>query len=177
MPAPDNQKETEVADEYKLDELDLAIVEALGDNGRLSPSEIATRIGDISERTVRSRLAAMIENKLIYVGAMPDPSAVGASVLADVTIDVEPGKVSEVANRLVDFECINYVAITSGGQAIAMAMSAATNLELLEFVDTVIGKIPGVRATNVVILLSILKTFGWKTKSAEKLRAKLQNQP
>lgn len=165
-----------MAEEYKLDEMDLAIVDALGDNGRLSPSEIALKIGDISERTVRTRLAALIENKLIYVGAMSDPSALESNVLADVVVDVEPGKVSEVADRLVDYECINYVAITSGGYSIALAMSAKTNLELIEFVDTVIGKIPGVRATNVVILLSILKTFGWTTKSAEKLRAKLREE-
>ena len=38
---------------YKIDRVDQAIVHLLSENGRMSSAEIARRIGDVSERSVR----------------------------------------------------------------------------------------------------------------------------
>ena len=132
-------------DVYSPDATDLAIINLLLEDGRLSAAEIAARISGISERTVRNRLNALIERSLIRVGALPDPTALGRMVYADVMIQVEPGKIIDVARRLVDYDCVNY------------------------FVSSHVGNLPHVRKTNTTVIPIILKTFGYKTRDFERL--------
>ena len=158
-----------MSDSYSLDETDLEIIDLLVEDGRLSAAEIASRLGDVSERTVRNRLSALIEQKLIRIGALPEPSTLGMNVLADVAIQVEPGKVFEVAKQLVEYENINYVACTTGETDISIQLGAKTVAELHTFVADTIGNLSGVRKTSTTIIPIILKTFGYKTKDFDKL--------
>jgi Lrp/AsnC family transcriptional regulator for asnA, asnC and gidA len=157
---------------YHVDDTDLEIIDLLVENGRLSAAEIANRIGDVSERTVRNRLSSLFERKLIHIGALPDPTTMGMIVLADVAIQVEPGKVFEVAKLLADFENINYVACTTGDTDISIQMGAKTVAELHAFVTDIIGRLPGVRKTMTTVIPVILKTFGYKTKAFDELTEK-----
>ena len=159
-----------MADDYKVDDLDLAIIEILGNNGRASASEIANRIGDISERTIRNRLAALIERRLVHIGAMADPTAMGSKVHADVMLEVDADRTFEIADTLVGFPSVNYVACTTGEFGVCIAMSAKTTAELMAIVHGEIAKIPGVRRTVINVLLAILKTFGSPTNSLDGLR-------
>lgn len=158
---------------YQIDETDLEIIELLVEDGRLPAAEIANRIGDVSERTVRNRLNALVERKLIRIGALPDASALGMHVLADVAIEVEPGRVFDLARLLVDYDNINYVACTTGETDISIQLGAKTVAELHAFVTDTIGNLPGVRKTVTTVLPVILKTFGYKTKDFDKLAATL----
>ncbi|MHB8776134.1 MAG: Lrp/AsnC family transcriptional regulator [Anaerolineales bacterium] len=161
---------------HQIDDTDLEIIDLLVENGRLSAAEIANRIGDVSERTVRNRLSSLFERKLIHIGALPDPTTMGMNVLADIAIQVEPGKVFEVAKLLADYENINYVACTTGETDISVQIGAKTVAELHAFVADTIGNLPGVRKTITTIIPIILKTFGYKTKDFDELAKKL-NRP
>jgi Lrp/AsnC family transcriptional regulator for asnA, asnC and gidA len=156
-----------------IDGTDLEIIELLVEDGRLSAAEIANRIGDVSERTVRNRLNSLVERKLIRIGALPDATALGMNVLADVAIEVEPGRVFEVARLLVDYENINYVACTTGETDISIQLGAKTIAELHAFVSDTIGNLPGVRKTITTVIPVILKTFGYKTRDFDKVAAAL----
>lgn len=160
----------------RIDDTDLEIIDLLVENGRLSAAEIANRIGDVSERTVRNRLSSLFERKLIHIGALPDPTTLGLNVLADVAIQVEPGKVFKVARLLADYENINYVACTTGETDISVQMGAKTVAELHAFVADTIGGLPGVRKTMTTVIPIILKTFGYKTRAFDELAEKL-NRP
>lgn len=163
-------------DNNQIDDTDLEIIDLLVENGRLSAAEIANRIGDVSERTVRNRLSSLFERKLIHIGALPDPTTLGMNVLADVAIQVEPGKVFEVAKLLADYENINYVACTTGETDISIQVGAKNIAELHTFVADTIGNLPGVRKTTTTVIPLILKTFGYKTKAFDELAEKL-NRP
>ena len=156
-------------DVYSPDATDLAIINLLMEDGRLSAAEIAVRISGISERTVRNRLNALIERSLIRVGALPDPTALGRMVYADVMIQVEPGQIIDVARRLVDYDCVNYVACITGDNDIAIQVTSPTIAELYEFVSSHVGNLPHVRKTNTTVIPIILKTFGYKTRDFERL--------
>ncbi len=158
---------------YRIDDTDLETINLLVENGRLSAAEIAGRIGDVSERTVRNRLSSLFERKLIHVGALPDPTTLGINVLADVAIQVEPGKVFEVAKLLVDYENINYVACTNGETDISVQIGAKNVAELHAFVADTIGNLSGVRKTITTVIPVILKTFGYKTRAFDELAEKL----
>lgn len=159
-----------MADSYLPDETDLEIIDLLVENGRLSAAEIANRIGDVSERTIRNRLNALIEHKLIHIGALPDPNALGLKVFAEVMVSVEPGQTVPVAERLVAFENINYLSAVLGHYQLMLEFGAEDVPALYAFVDT-IRAIPGVRETEVIVIPMILKTFGYTTQAFEKLRA------
>ena len=156
------------------DELDTNIVEHLVRDGRLSAANIAKRIGKVTERTVRTRMNSLIERRLISVGAIVDPATLGSHVIADLLIEVKPGRTLEIADKLVDYEELSYVACSSGVNDITVMINATDNHALLEFAE-VIGRIPGVRKVTVSTLLALLKTTGFKTLAADEIRSRLSH--
>jgi Lrp/AsnC family transcriptional regulator for asnA, asnC and gidA len=148
---------------YQLDEKDRDIVNLLMEDGRMHSAEIARRIGNISERAVRYRLDRLIEEGVIQVSAIVNPKQLGYTVVADVFIEVEPGAVQEVAQKLAGFECVSYVACSIGQRDISVQVLSQSNAEVFNFVSEVIGKIPGVRKTNTSIVPVVLKdVYQWR---------------
>jgi Lrp/AsnC family transcriptional regulator for asnA, asnC and gidA len=145
-----------------IDKVDRAIVDLLMEDGRMSSAEIARRLGDVSERSVRYRLERMVQQRAICISAIPLPQALGFSVVADVFIEVEPGHIIEVGRRLTDYECVSYVACSTGDRDISIQVVARDNVELYRFVTEVVGNVPGVRRTSTVLVPLILKdVYQW----------------
>ncbi|MDX2139309.1 MAG: Lrp/AsnC family transcriptional regulator [Chloroflexota bacterium] len=159
-----------------LDDIDLQIIDLLITDGRMSSTDIAKHISGVTERTVRNRLAALIDQKIIQISAIPDPEAIGLTVIADVFIEAEPGRVIEIAEKLVAFDNISYVACSTGEMDISIQIVATSNAELYDFVTNVLGKIEGVRKTTTSIVPLILKRFGYQTRSVVgQARTKIPN--
>jgi Lrp/AsnC family transcriptional regulator for asnA, asnC and gidA len=148
---------------YKVDVIDQAIVDLLIEDGRMSCTEIARRIGNISERGIRYRLNQMIQEGIIRVSAIANPKALGLPVIADVFIEVEPGRILEVARKITEFDYVSYVACSTGDRDLSVQIVARDNEELYNHVTEVIGKVPGVRKTTTLLLPVILKdVYGWR---------------
>jgi len=146
----------------KPDRLDQAIVRLLIEDGRMSSTEIARRIGDVSERSVRYRIDRLIQQDVIRVSAIVNPKAVGFPVMADIFIEVEPGQVMDVANRVAKFECVSYIACSTGDRDLSIQVYARDNEELYKFVTGVVGNVPGVRKTSTVLVPLVLKdNYEW----------------
>lgn len=147
---------------YKTDIVDRAIVDFLIQDGRMSCTEIARRIGHVSERSVRYRIDRMVKGGVIQVSAVVSPKAVGFPVTADVFIDVEPGRIMDVARKLMEFECVSYVACSTGETDVSIQIVARNNDELYDFVTQVIAQVPGVRKTTTVLVPVIVKdVYQW----------------
>jgi Lrp/AsnC family transcriptional regulator for asnA, asnC and gidA len=147
---------------YKADGIDRAIVDLLIEDGRMSSTEIARRIGNISERSVRYRLECMVREGVIRVCAVVSPKAVGFPVTADVFIETEPGRIMEVARKMAEFDCVSYVACSTGASDVSIQIVARNNDELYNFVTKVIAQVPGVRKTSTVLLPVVLKdVYQW----------------
>lgn len=131
-------------------------------DGRMSASEIAREIGDLSERSVRYRIQRMVDEGLIKVSAIVNPKAFGFDVVADVWVDVESSYVSDVAKKLVQFACVSYVATAIGEKDISVQIYARDNNEVYQFVTEVIGHLKGVRKTVTSIVPNVLKdVYNW----------------
>jgi DNA-binding Lrp family transcriptional regulator len=152
-----------VANREELDDLDRTVISMLTEDGRLSASEIAGRIGNVSERTIRNRIAALLQNRHIVIGAIPDPTASSHDAQADLWIDVEPGKVDEVAALLGEYDEVGYLAAVTGQYTLTAAIFFDTNAELFEFTENVIGKIPGVNKVVINMILRMYKIYGTRT--------------
>lgn len=151
----------------KLDALDAAIVDLLMEDGRMSCAEIARRVGNVTERAVRYRIDRLVRRGVVRIGAIPNPSALGFGVMADVWLEVEPGRIREVAGRMAQFECVSYVACSTGDRDVSIQVVARDNAELYRFVAEVIGKVPGVRKTTTLLVPEILKdVYEWRIPRA-----------
>jgi len=128
---------------HKIDNIDIQIVNILMNDGRMPCADIARQIGNITERSVRYRLNRLIENGIIKISPIANPLTLGYSVIADVFIEVEPGQILNVARRLVNFECVSYVAFSTGERDVSLQVVARDNAEVYMFVTDVIGRIPG----------------------------------
>ena len=87
----------------KPDRTDWEIITLLNEDGRMPSAEIARRLGNVSARTVTNRIEALTNKGVISIRAVVNPEMVGYDVLADVFIEVEPGRVREVAEKVAGF--------------------------------------------------------------------------
>lgn len=148
---------------HKLDHIDRAIADLLIEDGRMSCAEIARRIGNISERTVRYRIDTLTQAGVLRISAVVNPRALGLSVTADVFLEVEPGRIMSVARRMAEFDCVTYVACSTGESDVSIQIVARDNAELYHFVTEVVANVPGVRRTTTVLLPVVLKdVYQWR---------------
>lgn len=152
---------------YKIDKIDREIVNLLIEDGRMPAAEIARRIGgDITERIVRYRIEQMVKANLISISAIVNPQALGYQVVADVFVEVEPGRIEEVAKFLAEHEMVSYVACSIGERDVSAQIIAHNNTEIYQFATEVIGRLPGVRKTTTSIVPVKLKDiYQWRIPS------------
>jgi len=137
---------------YKLDRFDWKIIALLNEDGRMPSAEIARKLGNVSARTVTNRINALTEHGIINIRAVVNPQLVGYGVLADVFVEVEPGRVREVAQQAAEFPQISYVACATGESDVSISLRARSIEELFDFITEKLGKIPGVRRTRTYLL-------------------------
>jgi len=148
---------------YEFDKIDIRIVNLLLEDGRMPASEMARRIGEISERAVRYRVERMIAEGVIQVSAVVSPEAFGLTIKADVWLEVESDKILSVAKKMTEFENVTYVACGIGQNDISIQIVARDTAEIYHFVTEVVRKIPGVRKTTTSIVPIILKdVYQWR---------------
>ena len=137
---------------YKPDDFDWKIIKLLNEDGRMPSAEIARKLGNVSARTITNRINALIKHGIINVRAVVNPETVGYGVMADVFIEVEPGRVREVAELAAEFPQSSYVACATGECDVSISLRVRSIEELFEFVTEDLGKIPGVRRTQSFLL-------------------------
>lgn len=141
----------------KIDPIDKQISDLLIIDGRMSCPEIAWRIGNISERSVRYRIERLVKNGVIAIRATVDASKVGFPVVGDVYLEVEPGLVREIAGMLAEFEMISYIACSTGDKEISFQVYARDHKEIYTLVTEEISKIPGVRKAHISFVPFVVK--------------------
>lgn len=141
----------------KIDEIDKKISDLLILDGRMSCPEIARKIGNVSERSVRYRIERLVKNRVITIQASVNAATIGFPVVGDVFLEVEPGLVQEIAQELAKYEMISYIACSTGDKDISLQIFARDYTELYNLVTGDISKIPGVRRTLTSFVPFIVK--------------------
>lgn len=148
---------------YEFDKIDIRIVNFLLEDGRSAASEIAHRIGGISERAVRYRIDRMVSKGALRISAIVNPAAFGWDTRADVWIEVESDRILEVAKKLVGLDSITYVACSIGQNDISAQVVGKDTADIYHFVTEVVRKVPGVRKTTTSIVPLVLKdVYQWR---------------
>lgn len=148
---------------YNFDKIDVKIVNILLEDGRMPASEIARRIGDISERAVRYRIERMVDAGIIQVSAVAKPQAFGLTTIADVWMEVESDRILEVAKKMAQFDNVSYVACGIGESDVSIQIVAKDTAEIYQFITEIVRKVPGVRKTTTSIVPLIIKdVYQWR---------------
>ena len=139
-----------------MDELDRKIIGILQVDGRASNAKIARQL-EVSEGTIRRRLKRLIEDEAIQVVALPEPSKLGYNTEAIVGIQVDPGKLEDVANELGRVPETLNVSVTTGAFDIFAWVALPSPEQLHSFLLGTVGKIPGVKRSETFVTLSVKK--------------------
>ena len=111
-----------------MDDLDINIIDILQKDGRASNAKIARGVG-VSEGTIRRRLKKLIGDNTIQIVALPEPSKLGYTTEAMIALQVDPGKIEDVAAALSKSTQTVNVSITTGafddGEVITGSTSGA----------------------------------------------------
>ncbi|MFT4774632.1 MAG: Lrp/AsnC family transcriptional regulator for asnA, asnC and gidA [Candidatus Azotimanducaceae bacterium] len=151
-----------VPDQHDLDDFDKSIVRALQRDGRLPYSQLGAEIG-LSESATRQRVNRLTERGVMQIVAVTDPAKIGLPVQAMLGINVD-GDISVVADKLAAVEQFEYVVVAAGRFDILAEVVCSDSDDLLRIVNERVRSIPGVRGTEILTYLKLVKqTYNWGT--------------
>ena len=152
----------------RLDDVSLAIIEQLQQDGRRSYAAIGKVVG-LSEAAVRQRVQRLVESGVMQiVAAVTDPLQLGFARAAMLGIRVS-GPTETVADALVELDEVIYVVVTAGSIDIVAEVVARSDADLLTISDN-IRRIPGVQATETFVYLETRKeVYNWGVRPPPEL--------
>jgi Lrp/AsnC family transcriptional regulator, regulator for asnA, asnC and gidA len=146
-----------------LDEVNKAIIEELQKDGRRTYGSIAEAVG-LSEAAVRQRVQKMREAGVMQIVAVTDPLQIGFRSQAMVGIRAD-GDARKVAEQLAQVDDIDYVVMCTGSFDILVELVCEDEQALLDLLNGVVRRIPGVRDTETFMYLKLTKqTYTWGTR-------------
>lgn len=141
---------------HALDELDYKIVLQLQDDGRESLPRVARRLG-VSEGAIRRRVKRLLEDDFIRVIAVPNPSRLGFEAVALIGLQVELGRIDQVAERLAEMRDVQFVAVTTGVYNVFAWVTVPSVEDLCNFIKAQLASVAGVIRSESFINLEIKK--------------------
>lgn len=146
-----------------LDAISKAIIEQLQADGRRPYATIGRAVG-LSEAAVRQRVQRLVDSGVVQIVAVTDPLQVGFTRQAMIGIKAE-GDLRVLADALAAMAEIDYVVITAGAFDILVEVVCEDDEHLLSVLNDKIRTLPGVRATETFVYLTLTKQlYNWGTR-------------
>ncbi|MFC4438977.1 MULTISPECIES: Lrp/AsnC family transcriptional regulator [Natrialbaceae] len=140
----------------ELDEVDRKILKILQADGRTALSEIARRL-DMGSATIHERANRLeSEGYIREYRAVLDPELLGINHVAFVRVSTEPGRFSEVAERLVEESEIQEIHEITGDADLQLKVRVSERDELTDLLRQ-IGSYEGVIETSTDVALRNVK--------------------
>lgn len=140
-----------------LDDLDYEICRFLQENARTPFTTIAKELG-VTEKTVRSRVSQLQEQGVLSLVGIVNPVKAGIRVETIILIAVNESKLDEVVQILHDLPEVRLLVLTSGEYQLMIQVFSKDHDELSEFLMKKLNTIQGIRKTNVIVELKVLKS-------------------
>jgi Lrp/AsnC family transcriptional regulator for asnA, asnC and gidA len=144
-----------------LDDVAKQIIEQLQEDGRRPYATIGKAVG-LSEAAVRQRVQRLLDAGVMQIVAVTDPLQLGFPRQAMIGLRTN-GDLESVADRLAEFEEIDYVVITAGSFDLLAEVVCRNDAHLLEILQR-LRAVDGVLATEAFVYLKLRKqTYSWGT--------------
>jgi len=153
----------------RLDRLDHKIIAVLQENARLTNSEVAELVGS-SEPTVRRRIDRLVREDVIKIVAVATPFQLGYNVVAILGIQIDQGYLQQIETALLAMPEIRFAGITLGSYDLVAEAWFQSNAELLTFLTGRLSAIPGIKRTESLQVLKMLKyAYDWGTQPSARV--------
>ncbi len=139
-----------------MDQIDLDIISYLQSDGRMPFTDIAKSL-DISEGTVRNRVARLMQEHVLQIVGMVDPNRLGYDAPAVISISVQPPLLSQVAKTLAKFPEVSYLIMVSGDYDLLLEVLCKDRDHLANFLNEKLLKVPGITNTQTSMVLHTYK--------------------
>jgi len=139
-----------------MDELDIKIVNELQRDGRMPFTDIAKTL-NVSEGTVRNRVARLIDEQVIHIVGMLDPTRVGFEAPAMIGVTVQPAILESVAETIASFPEVSYLIMVSGEFDLFVEVFCRDRDDLAAFLNQKLHQVNGVVRTQTFMTLKIFK--------------------
>ncbi|MCW2854159.1 MAG: hypothetical protein JWM84_3823 [Nocardioides sp.] len=150
------QRATSSEKDVRLDEMDMRLLAALGQDGRRSYADLSQDLG-LSETAIGRRVAALTSTRRLYFVAMVEPRALGFEVEVLVHLRVQLGHLESVATSLASLPPVRYVSATTGSSDLVFEAIFQDNAALYEFLTETLQPLAGVREIEVDLVLEAVK--------------------
>ena len=161
-------------EKVKLDQLDIELMAALQDDGRMSFKDISELL-EVSIGTIRNRYNRLVQDNVLHIIGWADPVRAGYNSYARINIEVRPTeKIRSVADQLLTIPEVSFLAITSGQYDLEINLVCRDNLHLLDIMHERIHKIEGIYETHTTIYFQVLKWASHDVSNAVSVKNKLQ---
>jgi DNA-binding Lrp family transcriptional regulator len=141
-----------------LDQLDTQVIAELETDPRQSYKDIAAKL-DVNVSAIRSRTRRLIDRGVIRPVCVVNPNAVGYKYTVLLTIHVQPGWASDVANKLAAIDRVLSVHLCIGLIDITVWAMFRTNDDLLDFISNELKPIPGLIHIETTLMLEGIKVY------------------
>lgn len=164
----------------ELSELDTALFEALGADGRTSCSDLAAATG-WSESTVRRRVDQLRDTGDLYFDLELDMAAFGFRSTTWLWMSVPPAQLAAAGGALARFREVAYAAATTGPANLAVCAVCRDEAQFYEFMTGKIGSLPSVERLETAPVIRTVKQASAvmvpEKYSAERTVAAARRQP
>jgi len=140
----------------ELAELDFALFDALGVDGRASHAELAAVTG-WSESTVRRRMEQLRDTGVLYFDLELDIPAFGFRSPTWLWLSVPPSELAATGEALAKFPEVAYAAATTGPANLVVCAVCRDETEFYEFLTGKVGVLPGVGRVETSPIIKTVK--------------------
>jgi DNA-binding Lrp family transcriptional regulator len=141
----------------KVDEIDQKLIEKLTENGRYKSKWLAEELG-ISPPTCLRRISRLLNEKVIEIRAIPNPSKIGFAANAFMFMQVQIDKLEEVCAALRLYDDIYLIMTLINSYNLLVSFNATTPEELFKFQNKILS-ISGVIDGDTFIRAEIRKRY------------------
>jgi DNA-binding Lrp family transcriptional regulator len=149
----------------RLDGLELAIVQMLGEDGRLSYKALAKAVGS-SESTVKRRVESLVRRGCLRFRTLAEPEVFGYGVELMLWLEVEPGLLERAGQQLAGNPLTRYLSATTGRFNLVAQVALHHYGDLFRYMTDDVGSLPGLRVADVTLQLITLKRAWVPTPAA-----------
>lgn len=139
-----------------MDDLDKLIFQALQGDGRTPFTRIARQAG-VSETTIRTRYQRLVAKGMVRVVGVIEPNSLGHEATAMVAVSAEPGMADEIARTIARVPEVSHLVTTLGSYDLILELFCRDLSHLTNVVTRRIQQIPGVRATETLVIAESYK--------------------
>ncbi len=137
------------------------MIAELARKARQSSADLARKLST-SEATIRRHIQHLEDSGVITFRVILNPGKLGYTIIAIIALEVDLGRIDEIAESLAGCPNVRYVTLCTGNHDVFIGTWFRDSGELTRFVKDYLARVPGIRKSETFIILDVKKDeVGW----------------